>query len=81
MARIEAPTVEVGQVWIDNDKRQKGQRGVRVVNRVPIGAYAEVMVLFRASSTDPWKESNRMTRIKLDRFRPTATGYRLQTDM
>ena len=56
------PTVEPGQIWADNDKRANG----RHVTIQSIDAT-------HATVTD----GKRTSRIRLDRFRPTSTGYRL----
>jgi hypothetical protein len=64
--------VKVGQIWIDNDKRGYGRR-IRIVE---IGTF-------------PWDSSKRaalcehvitghQTWIRLNRFKPTSTGYRLE---
>jgi hypothetical protein len=71
------PEVKVGQVWADNDKRQRKARTVTVIavqkefDGVPLSnPYAVVK-----SST------GRCTSVRLDRFRPTSTGYRLVQDV
>lgn len=69
----EKVTVEVGQVWVDNDKRMSG-REIRVV-RID-GLYAFVQIIpgrFRFAKSE--------TRIRLDRFRPTSTGFRLKESL
>lgn len=58
--------VKVGQVWIDNDKRMSN-REIRIV-RIEGGHAIGQIVL----------APNRHTRIRLDRFRPISTGYRLK---
>lgn len=74
---ITAPAVEVGQVWADNDKRLKEdyrERSVRVLELVestdPFG-HAKIR---KARVVDI--DTGRVSLIRVDRFRPTATGYR-----
>jgi hypothetical protein len=69
--------VRVGQIWADLDKRSTGRQVVvlqvvRDVNGIPlIDPYAVVQ-----SPTG----RGRKTRIRLDRFRESTTGYRLVRD-
>lgn len=64
--------VRVGQVWVDNDKRHKVLRRVRV----------ELIDKGRAKCWSYYANEvmGRYVWIRLDRFRPNATGYRLETD-
>lgn len=64
--------VEVGQVWVDNDKRNDGLRRVRV----------ELIDKDRAKCWSYYANEimGRYVWIRLDRFRANATGYRLETD-
>lgn len=64
----EQSEVKVGQVWVDNDSRSKGRR-VRVLE----------VDATHATVQSP-SGQGRKTRIRLDRFRPTSTGYRLQEE-
>ncbi len=57
--------VQVGQVWADNDWRSSSREHLRVVAIEDTHAVVE-----RLNGT-------RRTRIRLDRFKPTSTGYRL----
>jgi hypothetical protein len=66
--------VRPGQIWADNDKRCAG-RQVRIVEVDSTHALVELHVP-RAVGDDHAKPG-RQTRIRLDRFRPTTTGYRL----
>jgi len=70
----ETPAPTIGQIWADNDPRvphrfleivavSKTHATVRQVARTPQGATAILPGV-------------RRTRIRLDRFRPTSTGYR-----
>jgi hypothetical protein len=54
--------VEPGQIWADNDKRGYGRR---VTVQSVDGTHATVT------------DGKRTSHIRLDRFRPTSTGYRL----
>ena len=67
-------TVQVGQVWVDNDPRCKRVRSLRVDSLLQANIcdpdfkpYASCTIL----------ESGRKVRILLSRFRPTKSGYRL----
>lgn len=83
---IEAPTVRVGQVWQDNDKRSYGRK-LRVVEIDKTHATVELVTQRGrawsglAPGEPPRVQSGRRTRIRLDRFRPTSTGYRLIQDV
>lgn len=70
-------TVRVGQVWADNDPRCHGRR-VRVVEVTDTHAIVEV----HHTSHGAYRHAKpgRATRIRLDRFRPTSTGYVLVQD-
>jgi hypothetical protein len=84
----DTPEVRIGQVWADNDKRGYGRR-VRVIaiepaqpggpHKNPVPARA-VVELVDARKNWPDTKPGRRTRIRLDRFRPTSTGYRLVSD-
>lgn len=64
--------VKVGQVWADNDWRSQG-RTVRIVAIGVQRATVEVLtVVGGAPARNP-----RQTRVRLARFKPTSTGYRL----
>lgn len=69
--------VKRGQVWADNDRRSNG-RTVRVL-RVD-ETHAVVTVLTARKSAPPAERQRAVgaeRRIRLDRFKPTSTGYRL----
>ncbi|MFF7631407.1 DUF6354 family protein [Streptomyces cyaneofuscatus] len=68
----ESPTPAVGQVWQDNDPRQDS-RQVRIVE---LTATHAVVVLVQPREPVSSAQPGRRTRIRLDRFRPTSTGYR-----
>ncbi|WP_025157200.1 hypothetical protein [Leifsonia aquatica] len=61
------PRAVVGQTWEDCDKRQKGRRG-KVVDITETHAIME------------WSAGHR-TKVRLDRMRPTSTGFRLVADV
>lgn len=54
-------TPAVGQIWQDNDPRGHGRR-IRIMEIDDTHAVVH--------------DGKRRTRIRLDRFRPTSTGYR-----
>lgn len=76
--------VEVGQVWKDNDRRNKDRWLVvkhiefGIMSRTATCAVYYVTEADRGQERPPtyWKEVRRV-KIRLDRFRPTSTGYRL----
>ncbi|MDX3230571.1 hypothetical protein [Streptomyces sp. ME19-01-6] len=66
------PTPAVGQIWQDNDPRSNSRK-VRIVEIDGTHAVVELhQPRLPVSSAKP----GRRTRIRLDRFRPTSTGYR-----
>jgi hypothetical protein len=71
----ETPNVQVGQVWADNDKRSQG----RHVKVVAIEVTLKQAVVGRCNAEGGLIDA-RVTRIRLSRFRPTSTGYRLVRD-
>jgi hypothetical protein len=75
--------VKPGQVWQDCDKRAYG-RTVRVVDVDATHATVELVAQrgrpARGHEDAQRAEPGRRTRIRLDRFKPTSTGYRLVQD-
>ncbi|MGW0033629.1 hypothetical protein ACWDXD_27930 [Streptomyces sp. NPDC003314] len=70
--QTETPRPAVGQIWQDNDPRSYGRK-VRIVELTDTHAVVELhQPRHPVSSAKP----GRRTRIRLDRFRPTSTGYR-----
>jgi hypothetical protein len=69
------PEVRVGQLWQDNDPRiaelGKGRRLVRVTLVGPTHAQVETWY------EDEIGAHSRTGRVRLDRFAPRSTGYRL----
>jgi hypothetical protein len=66
--------VKVGQVWLDNDRGhvedvRLGKRPQREVR---------ILEVFRDVATCENVATGRKTSIRLSRFRPTSTGYRLK---
>jgi hypothetical protein len=59
--------VAVGQVWRSNDKRDNG-RSLKVID--------VDLTRGKAQTQSPWSLGSK-TWIRLDRFRPTSTGYQL----
>lgn len=82
--------VKVGQVWADNDKRSAG-RHVLVVeilpaipaepHRLAVPARAKVVLCTADGTVIRVNGKDTRTKIRLDRFRPTSTGYRLVRDV
>jgi len=82
------PVVRPGQVWADNDPRSEGRR----IEVVRLGThrhrywssgemgYVEEVVPVALCRRVGAKKGGRLTRIRIDRFRPTTTGYRLVAD-
>ena len=82
--------VQPGQVWADNDGRAEGRTllveevdSTCAVCRTLTNADATQRTL-DAIAAGTWRDSYRprdrrgtVTRVRLDRFRPTSTGYRL----
>ncbi|MEY9876608.1 hypothetical protein ABH931_006118 [Streptacidiphilus sp. MAP12-33] len=69
------PTVRVGQIWQDNDPRSYGRK-LRVLEVGDTHALVEL----HQPRRDTNAKRGRQTRIRLDRFKPTSTGYRLIQD-
>lgn len=68
--------VEIGQVWEDTDWRMHGRRiRIEIINKNR--GVALVRVVSNGESMS--RSVGRTTRIRLDRFKPTSTGYRLVT--
>jgi hypothetical protein len=68
----DAPAPAIGQIWQDNDPRAYGRK-LRIVAIDETHAVVELhQPRLPVSSAKP----GRRTRIRLDRFRPTSTGYR-----
>lgn len=85
----DAPTVRVGQVWADNDKRSAGRHLLVVaieparpatVGTVPAKAVVEQCDAAGTVHRDGTGRAKR-TRVRLDRLKPTSTGYRLVKDV
>jgi hypothetical protein len=72
----DSPAVKVGQIWEDNDPRMEGRR-VRVT---AIDDTHATVVLCQPRPPVSSAKPGRRTRIRLDRFRPTSTGYRYVAD-
>ncbi|WP_318201090.1 DUF6354 family protein [Streptomyces sp. SCL15-4] len=67
----DTPTPAPGQIWQDNDPRGYGRR-IRIIATDATHAHVEQVIGRDHASASP----GRRTRIRLDRFRPTSTGYR-----
>lgn len=68
----DTPTPAVGQIWQDNDPRAYGRK-LRIVE---LGDTHAIVELHEARQPVSSARPGRRTRIRLDRFRPTGTGYR-----
>lgn len=74
----DTPKVEIGQVWQDYDIRQRGAAGWRLILVIGVHLDTQPPVAYVVSSHDNGQRwGTRRTRIRLDRFKPTSTGYRL----
>ncbi|GII87093.1 hypothetical protein Ssi03_50830 [Sphaerisporangium siamense] len=70
----ETPDVRPGQVWAGCDKRSAGRK----VHVVEVGdTHAVVEAYIPPGARHLHTRPPRQSRIRLDRFRPTSTGYRL----
>ncbi|WP_225825638.1 DUF6354 family protein [Streptomyces naphthomycinicus] len=69
----DTPTPAPGQIWQDNDRRAYGRK-LRIVAIDATHATCELIVPRGAGHQQA--KPGRRTRIRLDRFRPTGTGYR-----
>lgn len=80
MPTSETPDVRPGQVWADNDPRLRAEKAVRhvtvqeVVTELQGTRLAIPYAIVRS-------ESGRRSTIRLSRFRPTSSGYRLVSDV
>jgi len=62
--------VKLGQIWIDNDKRSGHDRHLQVIEIDEGWGGPYALCRNMATSKQTW--------IRVDRFKPTATGYRLE---
>ncbi len=71
-------SVAVGQVWMDNDPRVhlNGRRFVEVISVDATHATVRGFRTHVAANRKTRKVYSKTTRIRLDRFKPTSTGYR-----
>jgi hypothetical protein len=74
---MQKEAVKVGQVWADCDKRCEG-RTIRILAIEGDRALCEVMTGIDGSEAPV---VGRKVRVAVKRFRPTATGYELKTDV
>lgn len=73
--KIDKPEVKRGQVWRDMDRRQPGRW--LVVGSVDDGVATCRVHQRNRFLDDMVADTCRTTRVRVDRFRPTATGYEL----
>lgn len=71
----DTPAPAVGQIWQDNDPRSYG-RYLLIVDTDASRATVQQAAYNPATGTAVALPGVRATRIRLDRFRPTSTGYR-----
>ncbi|MFH8813063.1 hypothetical protein ACH4GZ_38690 [Streptomyces hygroscopicus] len=69
------PAPAVGQIWQDNDPRTP-DRYLRIVDIDASRATARPITYNPVTRIAADLPGGRPTRIRLDRFRPTSTGYR-----
>ncbi|WBP89504.1 hypothetical protein [Kitasatospora cathayae] len=69
--------IRPGQIWADNDKRGYGRK-IRV--EAVDATHATVVPVAVTPQGAVTLLPGRQTRIRLDRLRPTSTGYRLVRD-
>lgn len=72
--------VKVGQVWRDNDKRAT-DRTFRIRKLLPGGSTPDRPGFAVVVMLTPKQVRGREREIRLDRFRPNSTGYRLVQDV
>ncbi|WP_069769763.1 hypothetical protein [Streptomyces sp. LUP30] len=70
----DTPAPAIGQIWQDNDPRA-GERLIWIERTDDTHAQVRQVALTPAGEPVPLPGVRR-TRIRLDRFRPTSTGYR-----
>lgn len=80
---MSAPDVKPGQVWQDNDKRLSGKRFVRVIEVINSMDPFDHRTI-RKARCEAWyaydPAQTRTVHIRVERFRPNATGYALVSD-
>lgn len=74
--------VEVGQFWQDNDKRCQTPGTERLLKVLEVTeTHAKVVTVDQYGNFYPSALRARITKIRLDRFKPTTTGYRRREDL
>lgn len=73
-----AQTVQIGQIWQDNDPRINPRRRLLRITEVTDSA-AHAITWYETQQDGAWVRTSaeRPTRVRLDRLKPTSTGYRL----
>jgi hypothetical protein len=69
---MQSSNVQVGQIWVDNDKRRVGRK-LKIKSLK--GKQVDCEVISKSPFT---KNGKKFVRIKLERFRPWANGYSLE---
>lgn len=80
----ELPDVRPGQIWADNDKRipRSNQRYLRVQSvSDPYAVVERVIQLDTGQWVSDEARTRATTHIRIARFRPNSTGYRLVKDV
>jgi hypothetical protein len=67
--------VAIGQIWSDNDKRQRSKGRYLCINGISSDEKAICTVGF-GDCKNHINWTGRVTKISLKRFKPTANGYR-----
>jgi hypothetical protein len=75
---VEIPDVRVGQVWADSDKRSAGRH---LLVDLIVGDKARVLLCTADGQVIRANGKATVSAIRLDRFRPTSTGYRFVRDV
>jgi hypothetical protein len=75
MPDTETPAPAVGQIWQDNDPRSD-HRYLRIIDIDASRATVRQIAYNTAEDIAVDLPDMRPSRIRLDRFRPTSTGYR-----
>lgn len=80
---MDTTEVRVGQVWADNDKRPKRTRYIRVTSfEEHTDPFTHQAI--RHAVCEAWYDEvgakSRTVKIRVDRFKPTSTGYRLVSE-
>jgi hypothetical protein len=74
--------VAVDQIWQDNDSRYQTEKTQRFIRVTEIGyTHAKYITVDKTDRLHPSALRAREGKIRLDRFRPNASGYRRREDL